>query len=84
MTQVAQRIDRIQTKHKITKEDCIVIRVITADNKVVRLVTQKSWDDLKKEAAQDRDALMASIRFLVHPEFGEYAIISNNKTLDSI
>lgn len=80
----AIRIDKIQTIHKITKQPCVVVRVITADNKVVRLVTQRSWDDLKKEAAQDRDALLGSIRFLVHPEFGEYAILSNNKTLDSI
>jgi len=80
----AQRIDRIQTIHKVTKQPCVVLRVITADNKVVRLVTQRSWEDLKAEAQKDRDALMANIRFLVHPEFGEYAIISNNKTLDSI
>lgn len=80
----AVRIDRIQTVHKVTKQPCVVVRVITADNKVVRLVTQRSWDDLKKEAAQDREALLASVRFLVHPEFGEYAILSSNKTLDSI
>jgi hypothetical protein len=48
------------------------------------LVTQRSWEDLKQEAAKDREALLASVRFLVHPEFGEYAILSSNKTLDSI